>query len=243
MKPSGLAVFIPIRNGALTLPKLLDRLPGDIRKTASEIIVLDNHSTDGTEQVALAYRQIHQMQNMNVIRNSSILSSGFNHKMILRHCIDRGYTALVTIPGDGHHSMSCIPSLADPILQDACDFVAGAIMEGIPFYRYLGERTRVSVQNTLLGTRLSSFHPGYRAFALDVMRRLPFEKLSHDERFHTEIVILLKHHRKRLQERFLPASAVNPGFQLGQSSLSTTLGYYFHKKGLWRSPLWGYVLG
>ena len=43
----------------------------------------------------------------------------------------------------------------------------------------------------MLRTNLSEFHSGYRIYAIDALRSIPFERNSNDFHFDTEIIIQL----------------------------------------------------
>jgi len=50
----------------------------------------------------------------------------------------------------------------------------------MPKWRYVANRGLTLVGNILLGTKLSEFHTGYRAFARELLERLPLSDNSDD---------------------------------------------------------------
>ena len=46
----------------------------------------------------------------------------------------------------------------------------------MPLYKYVFNRILTAVQNLLLGSKLSEFHTGYRAFSRKVLESLPLNE-------------------------------------------------------------------
>jgi hypothetical protein len=52
--------------------------------------------------------------------------------------------------------------------------VRGAALKGnMPMYKYVGNKILTWIENTLIGTRFTEFHSGYRAYSLAAMRSIP----------------------------------------------------------------------
>ena len=48
---------------------------------------------------------------------------------------------------------------------------------GMPLYKYVSNRLLTAVQNLLVGSKLSEYHTGYRAFSAEVIRKLPLRAI------------------------------------------------------------------
>jgi hypothetical protein len=46
---------------------------------------------------------------------------------------------------------------------------------GMPLYKFVGNRILTTAENAALGTNLSEFHSGYRAYSVRALEKLPFE--------------------------------------------------------------------
>jgi glycosyltransferase involved in cell wall biosynthesis len=247
------AIYIPAYNAARTLPVVLDRIPPALKDGVAEILVIDNDSSDATSQVAAAYRQRHGLQNLNVIRNPQNVGYGGSQKIAYRHCLERGYRCVAMLHGDAQYAPEFLQRLLDPVSRGEADLMFGSRMQGrplaggMPLHRYLGNRFLTGVQNRLLGTALSEFHSGYRVYAVDALRRIPFEALSSDYHFDTEIIILMVHRGLRIAETPIPThyggekNYVNV-WRYGTDVLVTTVTYFLHQKGWRRSRNWSRIL-
>src|SRR5207244_6115837 len=72
--------------------------------------------------------------------------------------------------------------------------------------RYIANRGLTLACNILLGTKVSEFHTGYRAFARELLERLPLEANSDDFVFDNQIL----------------AETVWLGYQIGEVSCPTS---------------------
>ena len=117
----------------------------------------------------------------------------------------------------------------------------------MPLHRYLGNRFLTWIQNRLLGTRLSEFHSGYRVFSVAALKQLPFDRLSSDYHFDTEMIVLFVDRAMRIVEKPIPThygdekNYVNI-WKYGKDVLVTTITYFLHRKGWRRSVNWARIL-
>ena len=58
----------------------------------------------------------------------------------------------------------------------------------MPLYKYYANRLLTLVQNLLMGSKLSEFHTGYRAFSRKVLEELPLEENSDDFVFDNQML-------------------------------------------------------
>jgi hypothetical protein len=64
-----------------------------------------------------------------------------------------------------------------------------ALSGGMPGYKYVANRVLTALQNLVVGTKLSEFHTGYRAFARKVIETLPLAANSQDFIFDNQMLI------------------------------------------------------
>ena len=58
----------------------------------------------------------------------------------------------------------------------------------MPLWRYVSNRALTLAGNLLLGTKVSEFHTGYRAYSRELLERLPLEANSDDFVFDNEVL-------------------------------------------------------
>ena len=75
---------------------------------------------------------------------------------------------------------------------------------GMPLYKYVGNRILTKFENAALGTDLTEFHSGYRAYSVGALKQIPFEQNSNGFNFDTQIIIQLHDSGKRIVEVPIP---------------------------------------
>ncbi len=247
------AVYIPSYNASATLPRVLTRIPPNIKQEVAEILIVDNASPDNTHLVALQCKEEQGIFNLRVVRNHQNEGYGGSQKIAYQYCIDKNYKGVAMLHGDAQYAPELLWDLLQPILKGEADMVFGSRMSGdpraggMPLIRYLGNRFLTTFQNLILGSRLSEFHSGYRVYSIDALKKLPFERLSSDYHFDTEIIILFIANHFRIAEMSIPThygdekNYVNI-WKYGLDVLVTTITYFLYKNGILRKSKWKAIL-
>lgn len=168
------AVVMPAYNAATTLRRTFDEVVA--QKVADMIIVVDDASTDDTAAIARtlpgAVVRVHS-------RNRGY---GANQKTCYRLALDRGADIVAMIHPDYQYTPSLLPAMVSLIGSGACSCALGSRMlggralgDGMPWWRYVGNRVLTWIENRLLAAHLSEFHTGYRVFSREVLTRTPIE--------------------------------------------------------------------
>jgi 2-polyprenyl-3-methyl-5-hydroxy-6-metoxy-1,4-benzoquinol methylase len=241
--PKQIGVLVVAYNAVSTLAPVLDRIPAEFRSKISEVVVSDDCSQDSTYLVGLGYSQTSDLP-VTVIRQPNNLGYGGNQKAGYRYLIDRGLDIVVLLHGDGQYAPESLPDIVAPLERGECDAVFGSRMivkgaarrGGMPLYKYVGNRILSRFENAVLGSELSEFHSGYRAFSTAALREIPFERNSNGFNFDTQIIIQLHDAGKRILEIPIPTyygdeiSRVN-GMQYAWDVTRDVLAYRLQKAG------------
>jgi len=206
-----IGILVVAYNAATTLAKVLDRIPEAIRPDIEEVIVSDDHSQDSTYLVGLGYQQVSDLP-ITLIRQPTNLGYGGNQKAGYDLAIEHGLDVVVMLHGDGQYAPESLPEMVAPILDGKADAVFGsrimikgaARKGGMPTYKYVGNRILTRFENAALGTNLSEFHSGYRAYSVSALKQIPFERNSDGFNFDTQIIIQLHDAGMRIAEVPIP---------------------------------------
>ncbi len=210
-RPPRIGILVVAYNAASTLTSVLDRIPESFRSKIDEILICDDYSSDATYLVGLGYQQLSDLP-ITVIRQPRNLGYGGNQKVGYRLAIDHELDIVVLLHGDGQYAPECIESLVDPLVSGEAHAVFGSRMMvpgdarkgGMPLYKYAGNRVLTSFQNWAIGTNLSEFHSGYRAYSVKALQSIPFRSNSDGFDFDTEIILQLVHAGRRIVEVPIP---------------------------------------
>jgi glycosyltransferase involved in cell wall biosynthesis len=245
MTTKRIGILVVAYNVASTLAQTLDRIPSEFRPRISEVLVCDNASEDSTYLVGLGYKQLADGFPLTVIRQPRNLGYGGNQKAGYQWAIENDLDIVVLLHGDGQYAPEFLPQVVAPLERDECDAVFGSrMMEpggarrgGMPLYKFVGNRVLTRFENAVVGTELSEWHSGYRAFKVDALRDIPFLRNSDEYDFDSEIIIELHEAGKRIVELPIPTyygdevSYVN-SFRYAKDIVLDVLRYRAHKMGL-----------
>ncbi len=206
-----IGIVVVAYNAASTLAKVLDRIPPEFVPRISDVLVSDDASDDSTFLVGLGYQQLSELP-LTVIRQERNLGYGGNQKAAYRWAIEHGLDVVVLVHGDGQYAPEELPNIVAPIVDGECDAVLGSrMMEkgdarrgGMPLYKFVGNRILTTFQNTVMGTDLTEWHSGYRAYRVAALAEIPFEQNHDGFDFDTQIIIQLVESGKRIVEVPIP---------------------------------------
>jgi 2-polyprenyl-3-methyl-5-hydroxy-6-metoxy-1,4-benzoquinol methylase len=207
-----LGILVVAYNAESTLAATLDRIPYDFRSRIDEILVFDDASSDSTVDAAARWRATNQEPPVTIVTHLRNLGYGGNQKAGYRYAIEHGIDIMVLLHGDGQYAPECLPDMIAPLERGECDAVFGSRMMvpgaarqgGMPAYKWVGNRILTRIENTMLGSQLTEFHSGYRAYSVAALADVPFEKNTNDFDFDTQIIVQLLDRGKRIVEVPIP---------------------------------------
>jgi glycosyltransferase involved in cell wall biosynthesis len=230
-------VVMPAYNAVRTLRQTCEELPRDI---VDEVLVVDDHSSDSTVELA---RELH----LTTFVHNQNLGYGRNQKTCYREALRRGADIVVMLHADYQYSPRLVTAIASMIAYGEYDLVlgsrilgVGARRRGMPLYKYVSNRFLTFLQNIAFDHKMSEYHTGYRAFSRDVLSKLPLDANSDDFIFDAEFLAQAIYFGYRLGEiscpaRYFPeASSLNfsRSARYGVLVLWVSLKFWLQKKGL-----------
>jgi 2-polyprenyl-3-methyl-5-hydroxy-6-metoxy-1,4-benzoquinol methylase len=210
--PPRIGIVVVAYNAASTLAQVLDRVPKAFRPRITQIFVCDDASEDSTYLVGLGYKQITDDLPLTIVRHPGNLGYGGNQKAGYRLAIAHDLDIVVLLHGDGQYAPECLEQIVAPLERGECDAVFGSRMMirgaarsgGMPLYKYVGNKVLTRFENRILGTELTEFHSGYRAYSVKALESVAFEANSDGFNFDTQIIIQLVEAGKRIVEVPIP---------------------------------------
>ena len=178
-------VVMPAYNAEKTLRQTYAELPLDL---VDEVILTDDASRDRTAEVA---REL----GLTVFRHEKNRGYGGNQKTCYAEALARGADVVVMVHPDYQYTPKLVTAMASMVAYDVYDVVLGsrilgkgALVGGMPLYKYIANRFLTLAQNILIGQKLSEYHTGFRAFSRQVLESLPLEENSDDFVFDNQML-------------------------------------------------------
>ena len=209
-----LLVFIVAYNAEKTIRSVLTRIPAGLADLYEmEALVIDDASHDKTfEEGRRAVADEGIPFPVTVLFNPVNQGYGGNQKIGFHFAIENGFDYVALVHGDGQYAPECLPDLLRPLVEGEADAVFGsrmlaqgdALKGGMPLYKYVGNKILSWYQNRVLGADLSEFHSGYRLYATEALKKVPFELNTNVFHFDTDIIIQLITAKQRIREIPIP---------------------------------------
>jgi glycosyltransferase involved in cell wall biosynthesis len=200
---SEVSILIPVFNEAARLGDILTAVRG-LRLTGSEIIVIDDGSTDGSADVAMS-------AGANVIRHPYNIGNGAAIKTGIRAARGR---LLVLMDGDGQHKPEDIPRL----LAEARNYhmVVGARAKGskLRFHRYVANVIYNLLASYVTRFKVKDLTSGFRVLSrLEALRYI--DLLPNTFSYPTTLTLAFL--RSGLTVKYVPIQTL---YRAGQSKIS-----------------------
>jgi len=173
-----IAIVIPAYNEADNLGYVLDQIPNEVCGLPTAVLVVDDGSRDGTEEVAAAHGAV-------VARHVVNRGGGAALRTGYRLMVDSESTIVVTLDADGQHLPSEMPALVQPVLDGEVDVAHGSRVLGHADKNHFARELGIVFFNRLVSfitrTKVSDCSNGYRAVRTSVLPQLVLKQ----EQFHT----------------------------------------------------------
>ncbi len=235
-----IVVVMPAYHAEKTLAACHAAIPHDI---VDRVLLVDDASDDATVAVA-------ESLGIRTHRHPANRGYGGNQKTCYALALEEGADIVVMLHPDYQYEPKLITAMAAMIASGVYDVVIGsrilgntAIAGGMPLYKYVFNRALTAIENLLIGSKLSEFHSGYRAFSRNVLETLPLAVNSDDFVFDNQMLVQAHAFGQRIGEiscptKYFPeASEINfrRSVVYGFGVLGTAFAYRLWKWGL-RSP-------
>ncbi|AJY77612.1 glycosyltransferase family 2 protein [Paenibacillus beijingensis] len=164
-----MVVFLPAYNEEMNVAEVLPRVPRRIGGGwVVEVIVVDDGSTDGTVQAALAAGADAVLE---LGRNRGL---GAAVRAGMAECVRRGADIGFMIDADNEYPPEQIPEVAAPIMDGTADYTMGSrfkgTIAGMKLHRRLGNVAFTLLQCVLLRRVIWDGQSGMRAFSREAMK-------------------------------------------------------------------------
>ena len=125
--PERILLFIPAYNCEKQLPRVLDQLLDErVAEFVTECIVVNNRSTDSTEDAARRWMAAHPAAPVRLLRNNENYGLGGSHKVAFGYALEHGFDYLVVLHGDDQGDVRDLLGLLDSGAYRTCDCCLGS---------------------------------------------------------------------------------------------------------------------
>ncbi len=192
-------VVLPTYNEAENIERLIQAIHTQI---AAQILVVDDHSPDGTGTMVDTLRQ--HDPNLHVIHRAGKMGFGSAYRDGFQFALDRGATTVIQMDADGSHDPQLIPSLLDALIEHDLVLASRYVPQGsfpiIWYRRWISTLGNIYIRG-LLGWTVHDWSTGYKAWRGDFLRQImPEPTISVGYAWLMEMTWLARRHGGRIKE-------------------------------------------
>jgi glycosyltransferase involved in cell wall biosynthesis len=207
-----IVVVMPAYNAEKTLQKTYSEIPKGI---VDEILIVDDHSTDRTVEVA-------GKLGLEVYVHEKNKGYGANQKPCYAYALKKGADIVIMLHPDYQYPPQLITAAAGLISSGLFDIVLGsrilggfALKGGMPFYKYIANRALTLIENALLDQKISEYHTGFRAFSKKILSDLPLLENSDGFLFDNQILVQAVYFGYKIGEITAPSRYTSESSSIG----------------------------
>lgn len=237
-KTKKIVVVMPAYNAGKTMEKTFAEIPFPL---VDEVILCDDASKDNTVDIAKSLGIKH------IIVHETNKGYGANQKSLYKKALEENGDIIIMLHPDYQYTPKLIPSMCNiigeglyPVVLGSRILGRGALKGGMPLYKYISNRFLTFIQNLLIGSKLSEFHTGYRAFNREILQNINFEKYSDDFVFDNQMLSEIIYKGYEIAEITTPtkyfkeASSINfkRSVKYGLGVLGVSINHFLAKRGV-----------
>ena len=228
-------VVLPAYNAESTLKKTFDEIPFDI---VDHVVLVDDKSTDSTIKIA------QELGIKHIISHDKNKGYGGNQKSCYNKALSLGSDIVIMLHPDYQYTPKLLHSMAYLIANGVYSVVfgsrilgKGALIGGMPLYKYISNRFLTFFQNLLMNNHLAEYHTGYRAFSAEVLRSIDYEKCSDNFVFDNQVIAQICDKGYEIAEitcptKYFPEASsikIKNSIIYGCGVLKVSVCYFLHK--------------
>ena len=136
-------LFIPMYNCEKQIVRVLGQMTDEVCAYLSEVIVVNNRSTDNGEAAVIDFVKTHRLPiKLSLLRNDANYGLGGSHKVAFRYAIENGFDYVIVLHGDDQGDISNIlPYLKTAEYREYDCFLGARFMKGSRLQGYSRFRT------------------------------------------------------------------------------------------------------
>jgi hypothetical protein len=173
-----IAILVPAYNEAENIGHVLDQMPAEVCGHATETLVVDDGSRDGTGDVSTSHGAA-------VARHVTNRGGGAALRTGYRLMVESGAEIVVTLDADGQHLPAEMERLVKPVVDGEVDVAHGSRVLGHADRNHFARELGIVFFNRLVSlitrTHVTDCSNGYRAVRTTVLPQLVLRQ----EQFHT----------------------------------------------------------
>jgi len=194
-------LFIPGYNCEKQIVRVLGQLDERILPFLTKIIVVNNRSTDGTEEAVEGFMEAHPDMPIALLRNQENYGLGGSHKVAFQYAIEEGYDYVIVLHGDDQGDIHDLDRVLRRRLYKKYDcclggrFMRGSRLQGYSLFRTFGNIVYDFLFSAVVRNRIFDLGSGLNMYSVEMLKSPFYEKFP-DKLTFNYCMILASHYYK-----------------------------------------------
>lgn len=203
-------LFIPSYNCEKQLPRVLKQITPEIASYFDEIIIVNNRSTDHTEQIATTFKIPKSFPKYKVLRNDHNYGLGGSHKVAFDYAIKHHHDYIVILHGDDQGDIKdLLPILKSKSYQSfdatlGARFMPQSTLKGYSKFRTFGNRVYNRLFSLVTHEHIYDLGSGLNLYKVSALKTNFYHKFPDHLTFN--YCMILAHHYYHHKTQFFPIS-------------------------------------
>ncbi|MBR5359846.1 MAG: glycosyltransferase family 2 protein [Lachnospiraceae bacterium] len=203
-------VFIPAYNCENQIIRVLSQFDDEVLKYITEIIVVNNRSTDNTEMLSAAYITQHRDMPIRLLRNRANYGLGGSHKVAFSYAKDNGFDYVIVLHGDDQGSIrDFLPVLRNRYYRKhdcilGARFMKGSVLQGYSVFRTLGNVVYDFLFAAVVHRKVYDLGSGLNMYSVKMLKDRFYEKFPDNLMFNYCMILASDYYGHDI--RFVPVS-------------------------------------
>ena len=196
-------LFIPGYNCEKQVTRVLNQLDASVLKYFREIIMVNNRSTDHTENAVQEWMKNHSNVPMKLLRNDENYGLGGSHKVAFQYAMENGFDYVIVLHGDDQGDIhDIVPILESKTYEkfDCClgaRFMKGSRLQGYSKFRTFGNQVYDFLFSLVCRFKVKDLGSGLNLYHVEMLKNKFYLKYPDNLMFNYCMVMAIQYYRQK----------------------------------------------
>lgn len=202
-------LFIPMYNCEKQIVRVLSQLTEEVQKYVSEVIVVNNRSTDNGEEAVEEYLKTRNIKTkISLLRNDDNYGLGGSHKVAFQYAISHKFDYVIVLHGDDQGDISnLLPYLKNRKYEKydcflGARFMKGSKLEGYSKFRTFGNHVYDMLFSIGCRHKIYDLGSGLNMYKVETLRKMQYFKYKDNLIFNCFMLMGSTYYKHKI--RFFP---------------------------------------
>lgn len=188
-------LFIPMYNCERQIPRVIAQLKPAVRTLLTEVIVVNNRSTDNGAAAAIAALQDMPGLRSKVLLNDANYGLGGSHKVAFNYALANGFDYCIVLHGDDQGDINdLLPLIRAGAHRDVdsllgARFMSGSKLQGYSWFRRFGNHVFNALYSLASGVRIYDLGSGLNMYAVRALTDQAYLRHANDLTFNYHMIL------------------------------------------------------